>query len=587
MSKWLSKILPQSQNISTTVFKIVIISALLITIGRIASPFEVGKDQSTQLEAAQRLVDGKGLTTTNDVLPASLDITQNPQPKPLTWWPPAFSLIMAALLFTGLPLLVALKSVFAFITVVGWLGWAILASHFLSQPLTFFGRSIPLHYLIAALLPVFCTPWWGGTDIFLWAGIPFFFFLLIKTGTERAARWAALAGLLFGAIYSIRYAGVFLGFTAFLIILLVNYPNIKRLITSSVSFVLSSLLFIVPITVYNFQARSTIAVTQMEDLSMEAHTFGLMESIEAVFRSLPMASNLIFGFPIFEQAVYITNSILLEYVFGIFCLLILLAVPLVLLKNRNSETQSGMALGFSLFPLSLVAFLSALTLFNFGDFMGVRRYYEPMGLCFIFIFYEIGGKEAFNNYFKTIAKGFVTIFVLYLLVFLPVLTFVPQRGDFVVSLVLGYTPANNTRYRSTSLGIGFPGNIIYSSKEKSRQKLKELYEANPQAIFFVEEYGYFIYDGFQDGPSPGNLLRVWHRKAYWEQAYTSKPVKVFWVIEKNTKVDFVLKDEQNVVFDDPYEQTKIIAFDFPKGQLFPLTQAKLPNEDEQTEKRKQ
>lgn len=577
-------ILPQSQNNSTTVFKIVIISALLITIGRIASPFEVGKDQSSQLEAAQRLVDGKGLTTTNDVSPVSFDITQNPQPKPLTWWPPGFSLLMAGLLFTGLPLLVALKSVFAVMTIVGWLGWAILASHFLSQPLTFFGRSIPLHYLIAALLPIFCTPWWGGTDIFLWAGIPFFFFILIKTGAEHAARWAILAGLLFGMLYSFRYASVFLGFTAFLIILLVNFPNIKHLITNGVSFALSSLLFIVPISIYNHQAQSVMVAAPSEDMGLVSHAPTFLESIEGVFRSLPMVSNLIFGFPIVEQVVYKFNSILVEYVAGIVCLLILLAIPLVLLKYRNPETQNYIELSFSFLPLSLVAFLSALYLFGFGDFMGVRRYYEPIGLCCMFIFYEIAGKNVLNNFFKTAAKGFVTLFVLYVLIFLPVLAFVPQRGDFVVSLVLGYMPANNLRYRSTSLNISFPENVLFSNKEKSRQKLKELHEANPQAIFFIQEYGYFIYDGFQDGPSPGNLLRVWHRKEFWERAYTSKPVKVFWVIENNTKVDFLPTQEQKIVFQDPYERTKIIAFDFPEGQLFPLTQANSLNEEKQTEK---
>src|SRR5262245_19744651 len=107
------------------VFSIIIVSALVLIAARFVAPFEVGKDQSSQLEAAQNLVQGRGLTTTNDVAPASFDITVDPQPRYLTWWPPGFSLILAAFLDLGFSLLLSLKLIYTATTLVGWIGWGI------------------------------------------------------------------------------------------------------------------------------------------------------------------------------------------------------------------------------------------------------------------------------------------------------------------------------------------------------------------------------------------------------------------------------------------------------------------------------
>jgi hypothetical protein len=157
------------------VFSVIVVSALLVTAARTLAPFEVGKDQATQLEAAQRLVAGRGLTTTSDVPPISFDISEASPPKSLTWWPPGFSLVIAVFLSLGLSLLVSLKIVYVTVTLIGWIGWAILVSRFLSRPWSYRKRNFHLHIVIALLLPIFTTLPWGGQTYSSGRASPSFF----------------------------------------------------------------------------------------------------------------------------------------------------------------------------------------------------------------------------------------------------------------------------------------------------------------------------------------------------------------------------------------------------------------------------
>jgi hypothetical protein len=568
----------KTSETQSKVFLLIIISALLVTAARIAAPFEVGKDQASQLEAAQRLVEGKGLTTTNDVPQHSLDVTKAQKPKHLTWWPPGFSLLVAAFLYAGLPLLFTLKFIFALMTLVGWIGWGLLAQNFIKQPIHLGQRTFRIDLMLAILLPVFFTPLWSGTDLFLWAGIPFFFLLLLRSDdTQRQFVYVALAGLLFGCLYAIRYASVFLGLTAMLILFQLAYPSIQAFIKRAAVFSLASSVFILPVTLYvRFYAQGAISIVPAEEAQIIERTTPLLTRFDDFLRCLPAAWTAVSGFPLIDMVVYKLNWDWLTYLSAIFCLLVLLGIPTVLWISQKENAllfQKDRTLSLSLIPLSLVTFLSALVFADLGHFLKVRRYYEPIVLCSVFIFYEIVSSRLVKQIFQTIAKGFVASFLLYICVFLPVLAMIPERRDFVATLMLGYTPSQNLNYASTSQPVTFPSVNIYSRKEGSRLKLKELHAANPDAIFYVEEYGYFIYDEFEGGPKPGEELRVFPRESYWQQAFTSRPVKMFWVLEQDTEIDFVPTDKRQVVYSDRYERTKIVALDFPVGKLFSAEQA--------------
>lgn len=104
-----------SQRVSLTTC--IMATAVFLTLMRVFAPFEIGKDQAVQLEAARRLVSGLGLTSTYFVSHSS-DVSQRPTPKVLTWWPPGFSLIAAAFMWISLSLATGLRVVYGAVTLV-------------------------------------------------------------------------------------------------------------------------------------------------------------------------------------------------------------------------------------------------------------------------------------------------------------------------------------------------------------------------------------------------------------------------------------------------------------------------------------
>jgi hypothetical protein len=555
---------------NTRIFGLVMAAAILIVTVRVLGPFEVGKDQASQLEAAQRLVDGRGLTTTNEVPRFSYDIVDAPSAKSLIWWPPGFSLIVAGFLYTGLPLLASLKIIFASTTFTGWLGWAILISRFFSKGMKIGAKVYPIH-LMALFIPIFFTPKWSGTDLFLWAGIPLIVLLFFKAGATRSSKSSlvlvAIAGFFFGALYAIRYASLFLGVAAALLLFQISLPNLKALFKRYAVFGLSAVTIMLPVFLYiktHSHHESLPAYVNLDqalvNIDKTAHVF---------FFFLPGVASLIFGIPLIEQIIYKINWVWLIYLTGIICLTVIVAQPLVLLRDSWRTGQrpgKDMALGLSLLPISLVASITSANV----NFLGVPRYYEPVALCGLLLACEMVSRRFVHRWIKAGAHVVLLVFLLHMFVYLPALALSSQRGDYVFSSVLGYMPPKSPRYQSTSHDVGFPDyNQIFSKKETSRLKLNELHEANPQALFFVEEYSYFVYDNFNGGgPVPGKNLRVFPTIDFWKHAYTSDPVKLFWVVNLDTKLEFISADNLRVVYSDEVEKTKILESDFYAGYRF-------------------
>ena len=149
------------------VFSVIVTSAVLLTAARTIAPFEVKNDQATQMEVAQRIVQGMGITTTNAPPRVPGDVFPEPPTQHLTDWPPGFSLLVAGFLYLGMPLLVSLEIIYGATTITGWIGWAIITSHVISRPSGYGKLSSFIHLTVCALIPILFTPWWGGTDLFL------------------------------------------------------------------------------------------------------------------------------------------------------------------------------------------------------------------------------------------------------------------------------------------------------------------------------------------------------------------------------------------------------------------------------------
>ena len=158
-------------------------SAAVVTFIRLLHATDINYDTTLQIQAGQHLLEGKGLTvywpTANDLAkPLTLEV--------LTQFPAGYSLYTAALTAIGIDERVLVKVAGAPVTIFGWLGWARLAFTYMSGGI---GQSRIWRLIgvwIAVVSPVLFTSRWGGTDIFLWAAIPWILELI--TRPPRAQR---------------------------------------------------------------------------------------------------------------------------------------------------------------------------------------------------------------------------------------------------------------------------------------------------------------------------------------------------------------------------------------------------------------
>ncbi len=553
------------------VFKAIILFAALVVAARILAPFEVRQDQSLQLEAAQRLSKGLGLSTTRSVA-TSLDVAESPAPVYLTDWPPAFPLIVAGFLLSGVPVEIALKIIYAFTSLMGWIGWGIVANYFVARH---FKKEIKIPWIylvISSLLPVLYTPWWGGTDVFLWAGVPYIVLLLFLANYhQRSAKFIVSAGLLFGFLCSIRYASFFIAIAASLILLQTTFPSMKLFLQRSMLFFLPALIFILPVFIYVNQYRP--AESNLPQLRNIEFTLTFLEALG----SLSTASIMLTGFPWLLNIA--KHSEALNYAVGLGTLLIVISLPLVLLKSTTpsfSKLRENASLSFSFLPLSVVLFLVVIAFMSGMVYSAEQRYFKAVGLIGVFVIFDLFMHRQAPRLLRTASGIIVAAFVAYTFVYL-MFAVIPRKRADVIHTVLSFTQSRS-RELSTSDNIGYPEHRLYTRKEGSRRKLKELHASHPDAVFFIlNNYQLYVYDNLQEkAPVTGLDLRLFPTIDHWERSYTSKAINVFWVLEQQTaemdlqqnQLSFIPNTNLKSVYYDPFEKTMILKSNFPAGYKF-------------------
>ncbi len=185
-------------------------SALLVTLLRFFHAIDPTRDGGIQLQAALNLLAGHGLSTYEQVGP---DLADGQGFVTLTYFPSGYSLSAAALMALGLSVAASVKLLAAVATVFGWWGWSRLARPFFNEGMTrsAFWKSAAI--AIAVFTPVFFSPQWGGTDIFLWAIVPWVIVFTVEASHDHAPtgwRLDWLAGALCGLAVLMRYASLFL-----------------------------------------------------------------------------------------------------------------------------------------------------------------------------------------------------------------------------------------------------------------------------------------------------------------------------------------------------------------------------------------
>ena len=184
-------------------------SAAIVAVARFFQPADPGYDLGLQLQAAHNLLAGRGLATFAEPGP---NLSQPNVLVPLTYFPAGYSLATAAFASVGLDVATALKVLGALATMLGWWGWARLAQSFMgdvvARPLWKWAA-----IAIAVSTPLLFTQPWGGTDIFLWAVVPWVVECTVAAANEKtreAWKFDWLAGTLCGFAFLMRYASLFL-----------------------------------------------------------------------------------------------------------------------------------------------------------------------------------------------------------------------------------------------------------------------------------------------------------------------------------------------------------------------------------------
>jgi hypothetical protein len=185
-------------------------SAAVVTVLRFFIPADPAYDLTFQLAAAQNLMAGNGLT----IYQHSAEDLANPgHLVTVTSFASGYSLLAALLFALGLGVGSAIKVLGATATMLGWWGWGRIADLFFGEGSKGGSAWRWIGFTIAAFTPLLFTPIWGGTDIFLWAIVPWVLACFVSTsnGTLPArSRLDALAGALCGLALLMRYASLFL-----------------------------------------------------------------------------------------------------------------------------------------------------------------------------------------------------------------------------------------------------------------------------------------------------------------------------------------------------------------------------------------
>ena len=144
-------------------------SAALVTVLRFLHAASPGYDLGIQIAAAYNLLAGNGLSTYQHIGP---NLAQPASLITLTHFPSGYSLAAAALIALNLSVAMVVKVLGGAGTMLGWWGWGRLAGPFFNEGLKRGSGWKWAGFAIATSTPLLFTPWWGGTDIFLWAAVP-------------------------------------------------------------------------------------------------------------------------------------------------------------------------------------------------------------------------------------------------------------------------------------------------------------------------------------------------------------------------------------------------------------------------------
>jgi hypothetical protein len=479
-------------------FMLWLCSALLVTLVRLVYPGPLSYDLALQIQAAQNLLAGKGLSIYEHWGPEA-DLAAPARLITLTLFPSGYSLVAAGLLAVGCSVGMAVKLLAAAGTMMGWWGWARLARPFFSEGLR---RGVVWKwaaFLIAVLTPLLFTTHWAGTDVFLWASVPWVLEWLVRASredTSRAARFDVLAGALCGFAILMRYSSLFLAVYAAVIVIWQSRTRIAVLACRSAFFGLG-LLPAVTLQTYILYALSSAPATP------GALTFNLQAGliVQRLLHGLPLlrtaAYPWAFWFPGFAlQLLFPAVTGGIPWQLGITLTLCIYVFLGIVIKTyglslddvpRDSRTVAcGLFLAFPLLLWSCMMF---------GQFDSVSepRYYTPIiplslfSMCSVAASRNVAGKRGLTNIARGIGAIYITGFIIMSLASVALFLASGERGALERSRLIGSSPAP------------WPSTGLASEFSPASKFVKEVVRRRPNTLLMTSsKNSNFVWDATLD-----------------------------------------------------------------------------------------
>jgi hypothetical protein len=409
-------------------------SAAFVTGVRFFHAMPMSLDLALQIQAAQNLIAGNGLSiyehTASDLAaPATL--------IPLTIFGSGYSFYTASVLALGGSEGIASRLLPAAATLLGWWGWGALAYCFFRQKMNHEVMWKWAGFLIALSTPILFTIGWGGTDIFLWAAVPWVLRWVLEAAKQDAggARFDLMAGVLCGLAILMRYSSAFLATYAVFLIAWQSRLRLPALIRRGFYFSLGFLpFFAVQLYINLFLTRGPASPGGL------SFKFGSVAALQRALEGFPLLRTAnfpwAFWFPGFALRLLfpdVSNTLPWQLAL-VLAASVFLAVTIRTYRvdlQRAAQDSRVTAIGLLVaFPLLLWVCM----MLGSYDYVGNKRYYEPLLPLSIFVIYSVAslrsnGKEAsLTRIIQKLGAIYVVCYVALSLAYIA-LFFVPgERG---------------------------------------------------------------------------------------------------------------------------------------------------------------
>jgi hypothetical protein len=476
----------------------------------------VGYDLGLQIEAAQNLLAGKGMATYYHVAPNFAD---PPSLETLTHFPSGYSLCVAILISLGLGVGMVVKVLGAAGTMLGWWGWGELARRFFIEGLDR-GPGWKLSgFAIATFTPLLFTIPWAGTDLWLWAAVPWVLCFLLRASDESMARgwwFDGLAGVACGAALLMRYASLFLAGYIACIILWQSQMRILVLLRRWAVFGLGMLPAVALQGYINYGISNSPAAPGGLSLSYAPGTVG--QRAWNGFCFLDTASYpWTFWLPGKVQTILFPERPAgeLHWQLGLTFVGLLVLVLAVKLRGLTLATASRDPVTLAVGLLVAVPVtLWASTILGTYNYVADSRYYYPLVPLSIFVSYSLASRSPITNR-PLIGRLLQRVFLLYLAGYLAMdiiyigFLFVPGR--------IGSAQRDKLMAADRD---HWPSMAVLDELSPARQLVMRLLDEQPSTLLLTSRPGQFFWDPGVDR----SRLRELH--CYGRAKYVIGPARI-------------------------------------------------------------